>query len=87
MNHPNGNVAGRMPVNDGLSAGTMNVSERQNDILTAARTKGKMLPRHADANHVGRQDRLPDANHSNSTCRVEQPEFIWRLGNCVNTLE
>ncbi|MGR3718187.1 MAG: DeoR/GlpR family DNA-binding transcription regulator [Thermohalobaculum sp.] len=42
MNHPNGNVAGRMPVNDGLSAGTMNVSERQNDILTAARTKGKV---------------------------------------------
>ena len=76
-----------MPVNDGLSAGTMNVSERQNDILTAARTKGKMLPRHGYANRVGRQDRLPDANHSNSTCRVEPPEFIPRLGNCVNTLE
>ncbi len=42
MNHPNGIVAGRMHVNDGLSVGNMNISERQNDILTAARTKGRV---------------------------------------------
>jgi DeoR family glycerol-3-phosphate regulon repressor len=42
MNHPNGIVAGRMRVNDGLSVENMNISERQNDILTAARTKGRV---------------------------------------------
>ena len=31
-----------MRVNDGLSVGNMNISERQNDILTAARTKGRV---------------------------------------------
>jgi DeoR family glycerol-3-phosphate regulon repressor len=42
MNHPNGIVAGRMRVNDGLNVGNMNISERQNDILTAARTRGRV---------------------------------------------
>ncbi len=31
-----------MHVNDGLSVGNMNISERQNDILTSARTKGRV---------------------------------------------
>ncbi|MDP6262778.1 MAG: hypothetical protein QGI42_03595, partial [Rhodospirillales bacterium] len=37
--------------------------------------KRKSLPRHASANHLDRQDRLSDAIHSNSTCRVEEPIF------------
>ena len=36
---------------------------------TSRHSKHKILPRHAYANHIGRQDRLPDANHSSSTCR------------------